>query len=104
MLNQLVIVGRLVKDVELKETEGGKKVGYITLAVSRPYKNAEGQYDTDFIDCVLWTAVAENTAEYCQKGNLVGIKGRIQTRVVDENKITELIAEKVTFLSTKKED
>ena len=67
MLNQIVIVGRLVKNPELKETEKGKKVTNITLAVPRNYKNINGEYDTDFIDCILWTGVAENTAEYCNK-------------------------------------
>ena len=69
MLNQLVLVGRLVREPELKETENGKKVTNITLAVSKNYKNAEGVYDTDFIDCTLWNSVAENTAEYCKVGD-----------------------------------
>jgi len=74
MLNQTVIVGRLVKDPELNETESGKKVTNITLAVPRSYKNINGEYDTDFISCVLWQGVAANTTEYCKKGDLVGIK------------------------------
>jgi single-strand DNA-binding protein len=106
MLNQTVIVGRLVRDPEVKETESGKKVSDIKLAVPRSYKNAEGDYDTDFITCVLWAGVAENTAEYCKKGDLIGIKGRIQTNQIEENGITkdvmEVVAEKVTFLSSKK--
>lgn len=105
MLNQIVIVGRLVKNPELKETEKGKKVTNITLAVPRSYKNVNGEYDTDFIDCTLWTGVAENTAEYCKKGDLLGVKGRIQTRVYekeDEKRYaTEVVAEKVTFLTNK---
>lgn len=103
MLNQLVIVGRLVGDPQIKE-EGEKKISYITLAVPRSYKNENGEYETDFIDCVLWNAIAENTVEYCRKGDLVGIKERIQTRNVETHKITELIAEKVTFLSSKKDE
>ena len=55
MLNQIVIVGRLVRDPELRETDGGKKVTNITLAVPRSYKNVNGEYETDYIDCVLWT-------------------------------------------------
>ncbi len=106
MLNRTVIVGRLVKDPEVKETDSGKKVSDIKLAVPRSYRNAEGDYDTDFITCVLWAGVAENTAEYCKKGDLIGIKGRIQTVKVEENGITkdvmEVVAEKVTFLSSKK--
>ena len=80
MLNQTVIVGRLVKDPELRETENGNKVTNITLAVPRSYKNVNGEYDTDFISCVLWKGIAENTVEYVKKGDLIGIKGRIQTR------------------------
>ena len=61
MLNQTVIVGRIVRDPELRETESGNKVTNITLAVPRSYKNADGEYDTDFIPCVLWRGVAETT-------------------------------------------
>lgn len=103
MLNQIVIVGRLVRDPELRQTEGGKKVTNITLAVPRSYKNLKGEYETDFIDCVLWTGIAENTSEYCKRGDILGVKGRVQTRTfeVDEKKryVTEVVAEKVSFLS-----
>lgn len=106
MLNQLVVIGRLVRDPELRKTENGKNVTNITLAVPRSYKNTNGEYDTDFIDCVLWNTVAESTTEYCKKGDLLGVKGRVQTRVYekdDEKKYqTEVVAEKVTFLSSKK--
>ena len=87
MLNQTVIVGRLVKDPELRETENGNKVTNITLAVPRSYKNINGEYDTDFISCVLWKGIAENTVEYVKA--LLGIKGRIQTRnyEVEDEKI-----------------
>lgn len=105
MLNQAVLVGRLVRDPELKETETGKKVTKITLAVPRSYKNTNGEYETDFIECVLWSGVAESTVDYCNKGDLLGVKGRIQTRNVefeDQRKVyTEVIAEKVTFLSSR---
>ena len=80
MLNQTVIVGRIVKDPELKETDSGKKVTNITLAVPRSFKNMNGEYETDYIPCVLWKGVAESTTQYCKKGDLVGIKGRIQSR------------------------
>lgn len=107
MLNQSILVGRIVKDPEVKETENGNKVTNITLAVQRPYKNINGEYDTDFISCVLWKGVAETTAEYCKKGDLIGVRGRIQTRTIDLNDETrhnlmEVIAERVTFLSSKK--
>ena len=104
MLNQVVLVGRLVKTPELKLTEKGKKISRITLAVPRNYKNMEGEYETDFLDCTLWTNVAENTSEYCQTGDMIGVKGRIQTRVIENDdgsrkKKTEIIAERVTFLA-----
>lgn len=104
MLNQTVLVGRLVRDPELKETETGSKMTHITLAVPRSYKNVDGEYDTDFISCVLWKGIAENAVEYCHKGDLIGIKGRLQSRSVEtedsRKQITELIAEKVTYLSS----
>lgn len=104
MLNQSILVGRIVREPEVKETDNGTKVTNITLAVQRPYKNINGEYDTDFIPCVLWRGVAESTAQYCKKGDLIGVRGRIQTKDVtfeDEIKhITEIVAEKVTFLST----
>ena len=104
MLNQTVIVGRIARDPELRETENGKKVTNVTLAVPRSFKNSNGEYETDFISCVLWKGIAESTVEYCKKGDLVGVKGRIQTRVYekDEEKkySTEIVAEKITFLSS----
>ena len=106
ILNQVVLVGRLVKDPEVIEKEKGKKVSYVTVAVPRSFKNMDGEYETDFIRCILWDLVAKNTAEYCKKGDIIGIKGRIETRVVEkedeDNKYyTDVIAEKVTFLSSK---
>ena len=107
MLNQTVIVGRIVKNPEIVETENGGKRTFMTLAVPRSYKNAEGVYETDFIPCVLWNGIAETTTEYCKKGDLVGVKGHLQTNNYEEdgeNKSSmQLVAEKVTFLSSKKE-
>ena len=104
MLNQAVLVGRIVQEPELKNTDKGK-VSNITLAVPRSFKNSAGEYDTDFISCILWKGIAENTVEYCKKGDLVGIKGRIQTRNVEledqsHRQFVEVVAEKVTFLSS----
>lgn len=105
MLNQLVIVGRLVKDPELKETDNGKKVSNITLAIPRSYKNSEGEYDTDFINCILWQGIAETTSEYCHKGDLIGIKGRVESSLDKDGKNSmNLIADKVTFLSSKNKE
>lgn len=108
MLNQIVIVGRLTGNPEVVKSEEGKERSQITLAVPRSYKNADGEYDKDFVDCILWGGVAENTAEYCKKGDIVGVKGRIQTNNYEtedgeKRKSTQIVAEKVTFLSSKKE-
>ena len=109
MLNQVVLVGRLTKDLETKELEDGKTVCNVTLAIPRSFKNAEGEYETDFVECVLWDVVAKNTAEYCKKGDIVGIKGRLQTDNYEKEsgeKVYKLnvIAEKVTFLSSRSQD
>ena len=109
MLNQVILVGRLVRTPEVTVTETGKKRSQITLAVARSYKNQNGEYDTDFLDCTLWTGIAENTAEYCKSGDVIGIKGRLQTWLLeDENgskyKKVEVVAEKVTFLSSARND
>ena len=106
MLNQTILVGRLVRDPELKVLDNGNNLTKITLAVPRSYKNLDGQYDTDFIDCTLWKGVAENTVEYCKKGDILGVKGRIESRVYEKEEkkkyATEIVAEKVTFLSSNK--
>ncbi len=103
MLNQIVLVGRLVQDPEIKELENGVKTSYITLAVSRSWKNADGIYETDFIPCLLYKGIAENTAEYCKKGDVIGVKGRVQAKQEEDKNIIEIVAEKVTFLSNRKE-
>ena len=96
MLNSIVLVGRLTTDPEVT-SENGKKVSAVTIAVPRSFKYADGGCETDFIKCILWNNIAVNTVEYCHKGDLVGIKGRLQ----ESNKEVEVIAEKITFLSTK---
>ena len=108
MLNQVVLVGRLVRDPELVETENNKKRSYITLAIPRSFKNMDGEYETDFVNCILWDIVAKSTVEYCHKGDIVGVKGRIQSSVVekynDKKYYIDVIAEKITFLSSKKKE
>ncbi len=106
MHNLVYLIGRLVSDPELKTTENNKEYTTITLAVQRNFKNQDGIYETDFIKCSLWNGIASNTHEYCKKGDLVGIKGRIQVRSYEENKetkyITEIIVDKISFLASKK--
>lgn len=108
MLNQVVLVGRLTSDPEAVQLEGGHKKSIFNVAVPRSFKNSNGEYETDFIRCVLWDAIATSTAEYCHKGDIVGIKGRIQVTQYEESNekkyLTEVVAEKVTFLSSKKQE
>ena len=99
MLNQVVIVGRLVAKPIVEENENGRKVSEITLAVPRSYKNAEGIYETDFIKCTLLNGIAENTVEYCNKGDIIGVKGRLECLGGNE---LQVVAERVTFLSNNK--
>ena len=106
-MNNVVLVGRLVEDPKVIETETGKQMTSITIAVTRNYKNPEGIYETDFIRCVLWNAIASNTSEYCHVGDVIGVKGRLQTNSYDDEKgekhyVTEVVAERVTFLSSAK--
>lgn len=99
MLNIYTTVGRIA-NIKKETTESGANKAIITLAVPRTFKNVNGEYETDFIPCTVLNSIATNTLEYCKQGDLVGIKGRIQSK---ENQI-EIIAEKLTFLSNKKEE
>lgn len=104
-MNQLVLVGRIVNDVEVIGNDRKKYI--VTLAVQRNFKNMDGIFETDFIPCILWNTVGESTLEYCGKGDIIGIKGRLQTRTIENEDGTksremEVIAEKVTFLSARK--
>lgn len=100
MTNQTILIGRLTENPTIKELESGKKVTAITIAVTRNYKNLDGEYESDFIDCVLWNTIAESTTTYCKKGDLIAIKGRVQ-KSKDEEMV--IVAEKVSFLSSRKE-
>ena len=86
MLNQIILVGRLTRDISVNKSDNGIKVATISLAIPRSFKNSDGVYDTDFIDCVAFDNIAENTSEYCGKGDIVGVKGRVQSRVLEKEK------------------
>ena len=108
MLNRVCLVGRLGRDVELKKTGNGKSYAFFSLVVGRNFKTADGQ-DADFITVVCWGKVAENTATYCSKGSLVSIDGRLQTRTYENDKgdrvfVTEVVADSVQFIDTKKKE
>lgn len=99
MLNQTIIVGRLVQDPKTKELENNNFC-VATLAIPRSYKNNEGIYETDLVPVVLYKGIAENTSLYCKKGDIIGVKGRLQTRTENGQNIVEVVAEKVSFLSS----
>ncbi|WP_010677145.1 single-stranded DNA-binding protein [Bacillus timonensis] len=106
MINQVILVGRLTRDPDLRYTQEGKAVAHVTLAVSRNFKNAGGEIHTDFVNCTLWQKTAENTANYCKKGSILGVTGRIQTRNYQNNDgkrvyVTEVLADSVKFLGGK---
>ena len=98
MINQVVIVGRLVNNpTTFREDEFTKEYTKITVAVPRSYKNMDGEYETDFVDVSLYNTIATNTIEHCKKGDVIGVKGRLQQK---NNRTIEVVAEKITFLSS----
>ena len=94
MLNQVMMVGRLTADPELQETENENKYSKLTLAVPRNYKNENGEYETDFIPVDIWNSMAENTTEYCKKGDSYEKDG-------EHRSILKVQADRITFLSSK---
>ena len=109
MINNVVLVGRLTRDVDLRYTSNGTAYASFTLAVERNFKNQNGEKETDFINCAMWRKPAENLANYTKKGSLIGIEGRIQTRNYDNQQgqrvyVTEVLAEKFSFLESAKKD
>ncbi len=106
MINMVMLVGRLVQDPEIVDHDDGKKVSRVTLAVNRKFKGTDGVYHTDFIDCTFWNHIAKNICEYCSKGDLVGVRGRIQVDNYEKDgvkkKVTSVVADSITFLSSVK--
>lgn len=94
MMNQVMVVGRLRKIVDLGEQ------AIITLEHSRPYKNEKGEYEKGFIDFYINGGIKENIIEYCKQGDIMGVRGKIQTYNVEDKKEIRLIAEKISFLNT----
>lgn len=108
MTNNVVLVGRLVRNVELRQTSTGKEMTYFTLAVNRNFKNEQGVQAADFIGCVAFGKTAENMARFLGKGSLIAVEGRISTRNFqgDDGKtvyVTEVVASSITFLESKKQ-
>ena len=109
MMNQVILIGRITKDIELRHFENGNAVINFGLAISRDYKNANGEYETDFIDIQATNKIAELTSEYCKKGDLISVRGRLEKKMwIDkEDKKhydTYVRCDKVSFLSIKKDD
>ena len=106
MINNVVLVGRLTKDVELRYTPANQAVATFTLAVNRTFKNANGEREADFINVVIWRQAAENLANLAKKGALLGITGRIQTRNYENTQgqrvyVTEVVAENFQMLESR---
>ena len=107
-MNQLILVGRLTKDPEIRKLEN-KSCCYITVAVKRQYKNCDGIYESDFITCTVWNIIAERVCEYCRKGDVVSVKARIQNNNYtdkDDKKVYayEIVAEQVAFVQSQHRD
>lgn len=108
-MNKSVICGRIVRDPELRYTPSGKAATSFTLAVKRSFRNASGEYESDFINCVSWGKQAELLAEYVKKGQVLPISGRIQTRNYDNKEghkvyVTEVIVEEFDFPEKRSEN
>jgi|SRR5690625_535223 len=109
MINNWTGVGRLTRDPELRYTQNGKAVANFTIAVNRPFKNAQGEQEADFINCNAWGKQAENLANYMKKGSQIGITGRINTRSYENQEgkriyVTEVVADQVAFLEPKNQN
>lgn len=106
MINSTVLVGRLTRDPELKYTTSNIAVATFSLAVNRNFKDANGERETDFINCVIWRQQAEYLANWAKKGALIGITGRIQTRSYENQQgqrvyVTEVVAENFQMLESR---
>lgn len=109
MINNTVLVGRMVRDAELKYTPNNQAVATFTLAVNRQFKNQNGEREADFINCVIWRQQAENLANWAKKGALIGITGRIQTRNYENQQgqrvyVTEVVADNFQLLEFNKQN
>ena len=105
MINNVILVGRLTKDIEIRQTTSGSKTANFTLAVNRTSKK-DGQQDADFINCVAWNKTAELMAQYLHKGSLIGVEGRIQTRSYENQQgqkvyVTEVLVNMIQFLGSR---
>ena len=107
-MNRTILIGRITKDLELKTTQSNIPVVTFTLAVDKQFKDDSGERGADFIQCVTWRKTAENLVKYCGKGSLIAVDGRISTRDYDTDNgkryVTEVVADDIQFLDSKKEE
>lgn len=108
-MNKVILVGRLTRDPEVKNTTTGKAVATFTLAVDRRFKNKDGQKEADFVPIVVWGKQAEFAGQYLSKGSQIGISGRLQVRSYDAQDgqrryVTEVVADEISFLSSSRKD
>ena len=106
MINRAILVGRLTRDPELRYTQGGAAVANFTVAVNRTFTNAQGKREADFINCIIWRKAAENFVNFTNKGSLVGIDGRLQTRNYENKQgqrvyVTEVVVENFSLLESR---
>ena len=108
-MNKVIIIGRNTKDIELRTTQGGTSVVEFSIAVKRAFKNANGENESDFFNCIAFSKLADTISRYVKKGDQVGIEGRLQTRNYTNKEgkkvyVTEIIVENVEFLQNKKQE
>lgn len=105
-MNKAVLIGRNTKEIELRATKSGSSVTAFTIAVNRDFKNANGETEADFINCVAYGKTAELLSKYVKKGDRLAVEGRIQVRNYDNQEgkkvyVTEVIVQNIEFLESK---
>lgn len=108
-MNKILLIGRLTKNPELRYTTSNIAVAQLSLAVTRNYKNQEGDYEADFFNCIAYKKQAETIAQYLQKGDQIGIEGKVRNRSYDDKEgnkryVTEVIIDTFDFLQMKKKE
>ncbi len=107
-MNKVILIGRNTKDIELKKTTSGVSVATFSIAVKRNFKNANGEYESDFFNCIAYRNTAELVSKYVGRGDQIAVDGRLQTRNYTDKSghkvyVTEIIVDNVEFLQNKKD-
>lgn len=110
MINNVILVGRIVEEPTLRDFDGDFKGVFLTLAINKPFKNFENKVETDYISVALWEGLAEKACSYCHKGDVIGVRGRLSTkklevRLTDSDEVksiqtTGVIGERIAFISS----